>query len=160
MRHAVPLFPDGGILQPEIGGQVDDLGIRLEQLRRHLHGGAVRRGEKNQVTRLECLRVRFTEGDVEMPTQVAVQVRDLPARLGARRDLADRHMRMGGQQAQQFNTGITGATNDANLDHRDLRCLGVRNRDAYSKRTEGTFGASVSQLRSRTPCRPALARRG
>src|SRR5690606_13593085 len=43
VRHAVPLLPHLHVLDPEVGGEVDDFDASIEQILCHLHRSAVRR---------------------------------------------------------------------------------------------------------------------
>ncbi len=53
MRHLVPAFELGRVLQTEVGGQVDDLHAGVDELARLRHRHAMRRGEKHEIATLE-----------------------------------------------------------------------------------------------------------
>ncbi|MNF05236.1 hypothetical protein D3C80_2049200 [compost metagenome] len=59
-----------------------------------------------------------------MAAQVGVHVGNLHALLGARGDHLDLHLRMLGQQPQQFHARVTRPTNDTDLDHLSLQQRG------------------------------------
>ena len=60
MGHAIPLFPLGDVLDPEIRRQIDYSYARIEQCGRLLHGDTVRRGKKNHIASCKiCFRRVF-----------------------------------------------------------------------------------------------------
>ncbi|MNH22673.1 hypothetical protein D3C79_825390 [compost metagenome] len=118
MRLAVPLAPLGGVLQAEVGRQVDHLGAGRQQFAGQGVGNTVRGGEEHHIAGGQGLAVRHAERQpVIVAAQVRVHVRHRHARLGARSD--DRHfgLWMLCQQTQQFDAGVTRAADDTDLDH-------------------------------------------
>ena len=117
VRRAVPLRPDFRIGEPKIGRQVDHPGAGRHQVRHHLHGGTVRGGEKHHIARRQGVTIGFGKSEFERSPQIGEEIRYRPARFGAGGDHGDLHRRMRRQQTQQLHPGITGPTNDANLNH-------------------------------------------
>ena len=119
VRLAVPLGPLFRVLQTEVRRQVDDLGARRQQLTRQRVGHTVRRGEEHHVASAEGFDVRHAEGQaVVVAAQVRVHIGHGQAGLGSGSD--DHHfcLRMLCQQTQQFDTGVTRAADDTDLDHK------------------------------------------
>ena len=52
VRHLVPALELGGVLEPEVGREVDDLDTGADQLARLAHRDAVRRREKDDLASL------------------------------------------------------------------------------------------------------------
>ncbi|MNV85806.1 hypothetical protein D3C71_1797880 [compost metagenome] len=118
MRLTVPFAPLGGVLQAEVGRQVDDLGPGRQQLAGQGVRDTVRGGEEHHIASGQRLAVRHTERQpVVMAAQVRIHVGNRHARFGARSD--DRHfgLWMLRQQTQQFDAGVTRAADDTDLDH-------------------------------------------
>ena len=61
MRHSIPAFPLGDVLDAEIGSQVDYPYPGVEQCRRLGHGDAVGSGEENEIA---AAPVSYTHLDV------------------------------------------------------------------------------------------------
>ena len=117
MAHSIPLLPDGNILDAKIRRQIDDAHAGVEQGASLGHRNAIRRGEENQVTPTQRVDIRLGEEQIGMPPQVWIQIRDRAPSLGAGGDHTQRDTRVPDQQAQQFDPGIPGASDDSNLNH-------------------------------------------
>ncbi|MNR00621.1 hypothetical protein D3C85_1163990 [compost metagenome] len=76
------------------------------------------RGEEHCIASAQGSHVRHAESQiVVMATQVRIHVGHLDPGLGSRRDYRDLSLRMLSQQTQQFDTGISRAADDSDLDH-------------------------------------------
>jgi len=118
VRHAVPLFESREILETEIRTKVDDLHAARKQGRRLLHGHTMRGGKEHDVAGTQHLVRGLAEGEIDAAAQVGEHLRHRHAGLGARGDGGELHLRVLRQQAQQLDTGISGAANDSDLDTR------------------------------------------
>ena len=120
MRHLVPLLELRRILEPEIGGKVDDLRAALRELARLGHRDAVRRGEEDDFATLQVglRRVAVLElGELRQAAQAGEHLGDRRPRLLAGGDRAQLRLRMHGEQAQQLDACIPGPADDADPDH-------------------------------------------
>ncbi len=116
---AVPLGPFISILQTEVSGQVDDLGARRQQLACQGVSHAVWRGEENHIAGAKGFHVRHAERQpVIVTAQVRVHVSHGQTGLGSGSDDDHFCLRMLCQQTQQFDTGVTRAADDTDLDHK------------------------------------------
>ena len=103
---------------PEVGGEVDDLHARRDELARLRHRHAVRRGEEHDVAAREVGLAGVGERErVVRAAQAREHVGDARAGILARRDRAHVGLRMRGEQPQQLDAGVAGAADDADLDH-------------------------------------------
>ena len=119
MRLAVPLGPFLSILQTEVSRQINDLGPRRQQLTRQGVGNTVWRGEEHHVAGAQGLDVWNGERQaVVVASQVRVHVGHGQAGLGSGSDDYHFSLRMLCQQTQQFDTGVTRAADDTDLDHK------------------------------------------
>ncbi|EXI72163.1 MAG: hypothetical protein AW07_03308 [Candidatus Accumulibacter sp. SK-11] len=119
--HPVPAAPVGDVADAIIGREIDDAHASVEQRRRLLHRHSVRGGEEDEVAAVEVGAGWILETKAYSPAQVGEHLRDLGAGIAARRDAGNLDFRVPRQQAQQFDAGITGATDDADSDHPGLR---------------------------------------
>ncbi|MNG09117.1 hypothetical protein D3C84_925190 [compost metagenome] len=118
MGLAVPLGPLLGVLQTEVGREVDHPGAGVQQLAGQGMGDSMGRGEEDRVAGAQGFHVWHAEGEVVvMAAQVRIHVSDLHPGFGSRGDHRDLHLRMLSQQTQQFDTGIARAADDSDLDH-------------------------------------------
>ncbi len=118
MGLAVPFGPLRGVTQPEVGGEVDDPGAALEQFAGEGVGHAMGGGEEYRIAGTQAVGVGLAEGQaVIVPAQVGIEFGDTQAGLGTRGDGLDLHLRVLGQQPEQFDAGVTGAADDSDLDH-------------------------------------------
>ena len=82
-------------------------------------GNPVRRGEEHHVTGAQGLDVRHAECQaVIVASQVRVHIGHGQPSLGSGSDDHHLSLRMLCQQTQQFNTGVTRAADDTDLDHK------------------------------------------
>ncbi|MNF87793.1 hypothetical protein D3C84_702690 [compost metagenome] len=118
MGLAIPLAPLFGVLQAEVGGQVDHLGAGRQQLAGQGMGDAMRSGEEHHVASPQGRDIRDAEDQLGVvAAQVRVHLVDAQARLGARSDDCNLRLWVLRQQAQQLHTGVTRAADDTDLDH-------------------------------------------
>ena len=116
MLELVPFLPFDQVLQPEVGGEVDDAHAGLEQAVGITHGHAVRGGKKHHVAFFQRSTGGVRKRQVDMAAQRREHGINTRARLLARGDGAQLRMRMLAKDAQQFHAGVTGAPDDADLD--------------------------------------------
>ena len=118
MRLAVPLGPFFGILQAEVGGQIDHLGASGQQLTGQGMRHAMRSGKEHHVAAAEGRHVRHAESQaVVVAAQIGVHVGDLDALFRTRGDHRHFRLRVLRQQTQQLHTGVARAADDTDLDH-------------------------------------------
>ena len=123
MRHLVPLLELRRILEPEIGGKVDDLRAALRELARLGHRDAVRRGEEDDFATCKvCLRcIAVSErGELRQAAQTGKHLGDPHPRFLARGDDAHFRLRMDREQTQQLDACVSGPADDADPDHHAL----------------------------------------
>ena len=119
MRLAIPLGPLFGILQAEVGGQVNHLSAGRKQFAGQGMCHAMRGGEEHHVAGAEGGTVRHAEGQaVVVAPQVRVHIGHSQTGLGSGSDDYHLSLRMLSQQTQQFDTGVTRAADDTDLDHK------------------------------------------
>ncbi|MNC63099.1 hypothetical protein D3C75_1131920 [compost metagenome] len=118
MGLPVPLGPQLGVLQTEVGRQVNDPGPCGQQFTRQRMRDAMGRGEEHHVTGGEGLGVWHAEGQtVVMASQVRIHVCNRQTRFRTRSDCHHLCLRMLCQQTQQLDSGVTRAADDTDLDH-------------------------------------------
>ncbi len=124
MRHLVPALECRGILEPEVGGEVDDAYARGDELACLRHRDAVRRGEEHDVAGLEIGIRGVGEREIVQPGSGVPQARehrgDLRAGILARRDRANLGLRVRREQPQQFDARVSRPADDADLDHQAM----------------------------------------
>ena len=126
VRHAIPFFPHGRILEAKIGGQVDKLHARREQRARMGHGNAIRRGREHHVAGRQRLGVRLAEGERHPAPQAGEHFSYRLTRLTARGNDLKFNVRVLGEQPQQLHAGVTGTADDADFDHLNNFSMQVR----------------------------------
>ena len=80
----------------------------------------IRRRKENHVAGGEVARRGIFKAKIDAPAQVRIDTRDRRPGFASRRNGDNFNVRMLRQQAQQLDTGISGATNDTDLDHANL----------------------------------------
>ncbi|MCY1546217.1 hypothetical protein D9M68_822060 [compost metagenome] len=123
MGNLVPAFKGGDVLQTEVRSQVDDAGARGDQFLGLGHGHPMGRCEEHHVAVRQRGLFRRGKGELHAAAQVRIHVGDRQSVFLAGRDGGQFHIGMLRQQAQQFNAGVAGAADDADLDA-GVRCLG------------------------------------
>jgi len=104
-------------LDAEVRRQVDHLDAGRQQLGRLGHRHAMRGGEEHHVALLQVGLVRAREGDVDATAQRRKHIGHRQAVFLARGDRGQLHIRMNGQQPQQFHARVSGSADDANFNH-------------------------------------------
>ena len=110
-------------LEAALAGSLEPARVSSEARVRLRHGHAVGRGEEDDVAVSQRSLFRGRECKLHTAAQVRVHVGDGQAVFLAGRDGSQFHVGMLRQQTQQFDAGIAGAADDANLDA-GVRCLG------------------------------------
>ena len=101
VRLAIPLFPDLGVTQAEIGREIDHAGALREQFSGQGMSDAVWCGEEHRIALAETLRVGLAEGEFGIViTQVGIHVTDTHTSLGARSNGSDFDFGVLGQQPE------------------------------------------------------------
>src|SRR5450631_4371476 len=150
MRHLVPALEFGRILEPEVGGEVDDLDAGADQFARLAHRYSMRGREEYDLAAAKVAVGRVAEAQLADRTDVAQAGKHLSHRhagfLGRRND-ASGGLRMDGQQPQQLDTRVSGAADNADIDH---RCPWWRGADSIIARRSYDIGMECA------PCNHAL----
>ena len=118
---AVPLRVQGGVVQPEVGGQVDDVPDLAHQLGHDGLAGAVGQAEEHEVESGHLGAVVGGEDEVGVGGgQARVQVGGPGAGLGVAGGQHDLELGVAGGQPQQLRSGVPGRADDAHLDHPEI----------------------------------------
>ena len=116
MLHLVPLGKQRRILEPKVSGQIDHPDTGFEQGWGLRHGHAMRGREEHHVATGQCNRIGRRKFKIDETAQRGIHLIDAGAGLGSRRNDLQLRTLVGGQQTQQFDTGIASTPDDANLD--------------------------------------------
>ena len=119
VRLTVPLCPFFSVLKTEVRRQVDDLGACGQQFTCQCVSHTVRRREKHHIASAQRFDIGHAERQaVVVSAQVRVHVSHGQTGLGSGSDHDHFCLRMLRQQTQQFDTGVTRAADDTDLDHK------------------------------------------
>ena len=116
---AVPPGVEGGVAQPEVGGQVDDAPDAAAELGHHVLGRAVGQAEEHEVEAVAAVGVVLLERQVGVAGgQAGIEVGDTAAGLGVARGQAHVEVRVLGAEAEQLGPGEPRGADDADRCHR------------------------------------------
>ena len=76
MWHTVPFFEFGRVFQTEVGCEIDDFDLMGQQFPGMSHGDAVRRGEKDDITIVQCRFIGRGKGQIDDAAQGRKHVGD------------------------------------------------------------------------------------
>ena len=108
VRRGVPALVDGGVLQPEVGRQVDHRHAARDELRRHLERRGVRHGQEHEVARVERWVVVRGEGEIGGTGEAGVFRGHGRARQLVGRDHAQIEVGMTQREPGQLDAGEAG----------------------------------------------------
>ena len=120
MIVTVEFFVNSGILQAEIGAQINDAAAQLQQWNGELRRDPVRQRQEDDVRLLrQHFRVRLAEAQrpgARMAGESGKNPGERLTRILARSDGAQFRVRMRQQEPHEFLTGVTGGANNCDFD--------------------------------------------
>ncbi len=119
--HAVPVLPLLQVLEAKIRRQIHDPGAAIEQAFNLMHGGAVRRREKDHVAVFEGSASRVAVLEIHRSAQARKHIVDAPPRFASGSHGNDLCLWVRGENAQQFNTRVAGSSDYGNANHGTFR---------------------------------------
>ena len=140
MRGVVPPLVDGGVLEAEVGREVDDRRAARHEARRHGECRRVRHGQEHELARVERRVVVRGEGEIGGAGEAGVLVGH--ARAGQLVGRGDHEFEVGMAQheAHQLDARKTRRTHDTRLDgHVDPSLACCAGRVVQSAGRETTF---------------------
>jgi len=116
MWNLVPVLKGRNVFQTKIRSQINDAHTCGKQLFGLTHCHTVRRRKKHHVTPCQRCLVWRGKRQTDVPSQVGKHIRDWHTVFFARRNRVKLYLWVLRQNAQQFDTGITRAAHNTDLD--------------------------------------------